>query len=243
VSRWWPDHLVLRLGDAPRVQGATTSRWDTTLDAFGRELDARAAKRGTRITCVVSGDGVRYRIVPWSDELTSPAQRRALAQHCFKDAYGDVAGNWSISQTESVYGGASLACALDAILLDRLEAVTRSRGLRLVGLQPSMMNAFNGAHVSVGSGSVWLVCAEPAWTTLLLVSGGEPLHVRQLPSAGFELALALNREWFALGLEGTCPPARIATLGAGPTSAAGDSAEPVWTYADIDASAMARLAA
>ena len=243
MSRWWPDHLVLYLGTAPRVPGAPTNRWDTALDAFERELDARAVKRGTRITCVVAGDGVRYRIVPWSDELTSPAQRRALAQHCFKEAYGELAGSWSISQTVSQYGGASLACALDAVLLDRLEAITRSRRLRLAGLQPSIMNAFNGVREHVVSGRVWLVCAEPAWTTLLLVSGGEPSHVRQLPSAGFELALALGREWFALGLEGTCPPARVATFGVGPTSATGDSGAPAWTYADIDALATTRLAA
>jgi len=234
---------MLRLSAAPRVQGAPSNRWGAALDAFERELDARAVKRGTRVTCVVAGDGVRYRIVPWNDELTSPTQRRALAQHCFKEAYGELAGSWSISQTVSQYGGASLACALDAVLLDRLEAITRSRGLRLAGLQPSIMNAFNGVREHVVSGRVWLVCAEPAWTTLLLVSGREPLHVRQLPSADFELDMALNREWFALGLEGKCPPARVATFGAGPTSAMGDSGAPVWTYADIGAPATTRLTA
>lgn len=198
MSRWFPEQILLRVGDGP----PGPDRLAAVLAAFECELDRRALPGGTRITCVVAGDAARYRIVPWNDDLTSPAQRQLLAAHCFKEAYGEVAGEWTVRLHPARHGAAALACALDARLLDRLDALARARRLRLVSVQPSLMHAYNEMPPDVGGGLFWYVCIEAVWTTVLLMSAPEPLHVKQMPSAHLDLALALDREWFALGLDG-----------------------------------------
>lgn len=170
--------------------------------AFEHELDARALKPGTRVTCVVAGDGVRYRIVPWSDELAGTAQRQVLAEHCFNEAYGDAARAWSVRLHTRRHGAAALACALDTLLLDRLAALVRARRLELVSVQPSLMHAWNRRSWRIAAGPFWFVCIEANATTLLLMSPTEPLHVKLLPASGIGLGPTLDREWFALGRDG-----------------------------------------
>jgi hypothetical protein len=229
VSRWFPDPIVFRLGDAPRVSAALASAFpvlrpdtgdaaspaaavpeptwlDVTLSAFERELDHLDLKRGTRIACIVAGDAARYRIVPWSDELPSTAQRQVLAEHCFKEVYGEVAQGWTVRQHTARYGAATLACALDAAWLARLDALLEPRKLKLVSVQPSLMHAFNEAAPRPHSGPYWFVCIDALWATALLMSPTEPLHVKQVPCAGLDLARSLDREELALGLEAPrCP--------------------------------------
>ena len=234
MSRWFPEHVVLRIGDAPRALPAAwpsapdgvdatlagggsagQSKCDAALRAFEHDLDQRGLKRGTRITCVVAGDGVRYRVVPWNEELAGPAQRQLLAEHCFKEAYGDAARGWTVRQHTVRHGAASLACALDAALLDRLDAMAQARRLELVSVQPSLMHACNQAPPRLEPGPFWFVCIETLWTTALLMSPTEPLHVKPLPSAGLDLSLSLDCEGFALGLEGPrCPVHAVQAIGA-----------------------------
>lgn len=223
MSRWFPEPVVLRVGDAQAAVPAASAtlplsiddasaaptgqtRVDATLSAFERDLDQRALKYGTRVTFVVAGEGVRYLIVPWNDELASPAQRQVLAEHCFKEAYGEAVRNWVVCQHAPRYGAATLACALDAALLERLNAIAQVRRIKLVSVQPSLMQAYNRSPHRPAPGPFWFVSIEALRTTVLLMSPSEPLQVKQLPSAGLDLALSLDREWFALGLEGPrCP--------------------------------------
>lgn len=238
MSRWFPESIVLRLGDAPRALAAAPSvvlplrsqaesaalatpaapdptRLDAMLAVFECELDERAPKRGTRVTCIVAGDAARYRIVPWSNELVGSAQRQVLAEHCFREAYGEVARGWVVRLHAARHGAAVLACALDVTLLDRLDALMQARQLRLVSVQPSLMHAFNEAPVRREPGSYWFVCIDALWATALLMSPGEPLHVKQLSTAGLDLALSLDREAFTLGLEGPRLPVHVSRFGGG----------------------------
>jgi hypothetical protein len=238
VSPWFPESVVLRLGDVSRAFAAPPSdvatlrtrvesaalatpaaadltRLDAMLSAFERELDERASRRGTRVTCIVAGDAARYRIVPWSDELVGTAQRQVLAEHCFREAYGEAARGWEVRMHTGRHGAAALACALDMALLDRLDALVQARQLRLVSVQPSLMHAFNATSVPREPGPYWFVCIDALRATALLMSPGEPLHVKQLSTAGLDLALSLEREAFALGLEGPRFPIRATRFGVG----------------------------
>ncbi len=265
MSRWFPESIVLRLGDLPRnpiavpsvvvtlpsqAESATlaapavpdATRLDVMLSAFEHALDARAPRRGSRVTCIVAGDAVRYRIVPWSDELTSTAQRQVLAEHCFREAYGDAARAWEVRLHTSRHGAAALACALDTALLDRLDALVQARQLRLVSVQPSLMHAFNETAGRPEPGPYWFVCIDALWATALLMSLGEPVHVKQLSTAGLELALSLDREAFALGLEGPRCHVRAARFGGGegsPASAAAAAAG--WCSVDLQGNAAAAV--
>ena len=214
MSRWWAERFRwpgIGALFANGRGGAVDLRVDSAEPAaLQAALDALALPRGSRLGCTVGGGAARYRIVPWVDALASTAQRQLLAQQCFVDAFGEAARAWTVRQHSTRYGAATLACAIDTALLSRLAALNGERGLKLLSVQPSLMRDFNAAHRQRPNGMFWLVQLEPACSTLLLMSPTEPLHIKRLPSAGGDLALALDREWFALGIDAPRCPVLVA---------------------------------
>jgi len=213
VSRWFPEHVVLRLDDLQS-------------QSIERDLDERALRAGTRLTCVLAGEGVRYGLVPWNDELSSPSQRQLLAQQSFIEVHGEVARGWTIRQHTAGHGSASLACAIDTSLLDRLDALAQDRRLNLVSVQPSLVHAYNEARRRiVNPGLFWFAEVDARQATVLLMSPSEPLQVKRLPSAGADLTRWIEREWFALGIEAPRCPVYVLRADAGvPPVAAPDPA-------------------
>lgn len=203
MSRWLPERVVLRLADLRP-------------EAIERDLDACALRPGTRLTCVLAGDGVRYGRVPWSDALSSPSQRQVLAQQCFIEAHGEAARGWTVRQHLGGHGAAALACAIDSALLDRLDALAQARRLKLVSVQPSLVHAYNEARRRmVADGLFWFAEVDAERATVLLMSPTEPLQVKRLPSAGADLTQWLDREWFALGIEAPRCPVYVLRSAAG----------------------------
>lgn len=189
---------------------------DLQPQAVERAFDERALRAGTRVTCVLAGDGVRYGRVPWSDDLSSPSQRQLLAQQSFIEAHGEVARSWAVRQHTAGHGSAALACAIDTTLLDRLDALARARRLNLVSVQPSLVHAYGEARRRiVGDGLFWFAEVDAQQATVLLMSPTEPLQVKRLPSAGADLTRWIEREWFALGIDGPRCPVYVLRAGAG----------------------------
>lgn len=232
MSRWWLDALS-PTGRGRAVDLVITDTQTATLE---RELDALQLRRGTRLTCILAGEGVRYRIVPWSDELSRASQRQLLAEQCFCEAYGEVARTWTVRQHAVRHGAATLACAIDTPLLDRLDALTRARRLKLVSVQPSLMHAYNRVRRSIGSGLHWFVAVESGWNTLLLMSPTEPLQVKRQPSSGADLAHLLDREWFALGIDAPrCPVYISIPMPTAVSDQALRSSSGGWRFINLDA--------
>jgi len=226
VSRWFPERLELWL---------KPSKAEPLLAAFERELDGRAAAPGTHVTCIVSGEGVRYGVVPWHSDMATPAQRHILAEHCFTEAYGDVARGWTLRQHSAGYGAATLACAIDTPLLDRLAALMQARRLKLSSVQPALMVAFNAVRRRIDPGMFWFVWVDGPWTTLLLMSPGEPLHVKRLASAT-ELTRLIEREWFALGIDAPrCPVYVVRAASAAAAVARQAPSESGWRVVELPA--------
>ena len=179
---------------------------DARSEAFESQLDALSPSPPARLQVILAGELVRYCVVPWRDELSAPAQRQRLAEQCFLEAYGEVARGWNVRQGATRWGAATLACAADKAVLDRLEASARERRHELVSVQPSLMAAYNATRQHIERGWHWFVVVDVAGTLLLLMSPTEPMHVKRLPLPLADLSTALDREWFALGLEvPACP--------------------------------------
>lgn len=200
MSRWRPDASEVHLGQS--LDGGTAG----LLADFEAQLAGRALRKSARLRCVIGGEAVRYAVVPWSDELSSPTQRQRLAEQTYFETYGDVARGWTVCHHGATYGAAALACAIETPLLDGLETVARAYGLALASVQPVLMHAFNQVRRSLARSLYWFVLVESRSVTLLLMSADEPLQVKRLPSPGAGLANLLDREWFALGVDGPrCP--------------------------------------
>lgn len=209
MSRWWPDRLR-GLWPAGRSAAVELRLVDTRPEAIEQQLDALALSPNTRLTCIVAGEAVRYRIVPWRDALSQPAQRQLLAEQCFSDTGSDPGAgaprHWTVRQHTTRHGAATLAAAIDTSVLDHLTAQARSRRCTLASVQPELMHAYNQARHHIAPGLHGFVAIDADSTTLLLQSPQEPLLVKRMPAPPGDLAAMLEREWFALGLEAErCP--------------------------------------
>lgn len=204
MSRWWPDRLR-GLWPAGRSAAVELRLVDTRPEAIEQQFDALALSPNTRLTCILAGESVRYRIVPWRDALSQPAQRQLLAEQCFSDTGADTGAgagrHWTVRQHTTRHGAGTLAAAIDTSVLDHLAAQVQARRCTLASVQPALMHAYNLARHHIAPGLHGFVAIDADSTTLLLQSPQEPLLVKRMPAPPDDLAALLEREWFALGLE------------------------------------------
>ncbi|WP_428423372.1 hypothetical protein [Methylibium sp.] len=236
MSRWFPETVWLCLGTQQATGPAALStplatdpaappgpvsprRWEAAWAGLEQQLDAQRLPARARLGCVVAGEFVRYRLIPWSAEFAGSAARAAFARHCFEETYGAVAREWSVRHSQPGYGRAALACAIDTALVERVQAAAAARKLALVALEPALMRAFNLARRELVHPMFWFVLHEGQGAgsalSLLLMAGGEPLHVRVLQSPLSDLGVALDREWLQLGIDAPRCPVFVAGDAAG----------------------------
>lgn len=246
MSRWLPETVVLHLGGNFPAEPARAGSTAALLADVERQLDALAFRKSTRLSCVVGGEAVRHAVVPWIDELSSTVQRQGLAEQTYFETFGEVARGWTVCLHSTGYGTGSLACAIETALFEGLESTARLRGLNLVSVQPGLMHAFNHARRELAQGLFWFVLVESRSVTLLLMSSSEPLQVKRLPVPAMGLPRLLDREWFALGLEGPrCPVFVARSAGMAPATAA-DELPPAfmapWTITALPSAPVAASA-
>lgn len=202
MSRWSPDVRLFHLpADASPSTATGAPRWAEAVAALAVQLDAAGVDRKTRVGCVVPGRYARYLLVPWNAAMQTRGARQVFAEHCFRTTYGDLASGWVVRAGAGDYESATLACALDAALLDELGRVFAQRGLALCSVTPSLVHELGELGDALPGGATWLVVPEAEALTLLLVEDGRPQRVAVAPGAQTQLPALLSREWFALGRE------------------------------------------
>lgn len=201
MSRWRPEPLSLLLRDDLSLADAVA--------ALGAQLDALAIARGTRVACVVPAPFVRYVLVPWNIDMQGRNARQVLAEHCFRETYGELARDWIVRVDHARFGSAALACAMSAGLLEELMRMTAARGLLLESVQPTLMNAFNAIADPLSRDSTWIVVPGSGALTLMLVEDGRPLRVALVAGSLDRLDTLLRREWFSLGRDDTWSHVRV----------------------------------
>lgn len=133
---------------------------------------------------VLSNHFVRYALVPWSEQISDREEEQAFVRHCFAQTYGENAQRWAVRMSPCGYGETQVASAIDQELLESLERVFRSHGVRLVSVQPLFMTLFNQWRHQLPVSVVWFAVAEPgrlcvsrlqhgAWRMLRTVKAGE----------------------------------------------------------------------
>ena len=197
MSRWRAETVVV----APADVACAARSPELVLASFASALDAMRKPPGTRVVAVVGGDAVRLRVVPWNDALAAPRERQVLATQGFVEAYGEIARGWAVCEHATRFGEATLAAAIDSVVLDGLDALAVARGLRLAGVRPAFTQAFDARRRELGPGPAWFVWIERHVTTVLLYAERAPLHVRRFALPHGALVTVLARESFALGRE------------------------------------------
>jgi hypothetical protein len=163
--------------------------WTVALDTLDRLLAEHTVARA-ELTVVISGHFSRYCLVPWSEQISSPAELLGFAQLCFEDLYGAPTQPWSLVLSPEPAGYDRIATALPQDLLERLRALVSARGLRLRSVQPYLMAAFNHFDKSFAAGDFLFVVAEPVRSVLLLAREGRWTSVRSVGSSDSDPALS-----------------------------------------------------
>jgi hypothetical protein len=163
--------------------------WAVALDTLDHLL-AEHTKAGAELSVVISGHFGRFCLVPWSDQISSPAELLGFATLCFEDLYGAPTQPWSLVLSPEPAGFDRIASALPQDLLERLRSLASARTLRLRSVQPYLMTAFNHFDKSFEAGDFLFVVAEPVRSVLLLAREGRWASVRSVGSGDSDAALS-----------------------------------------------------
>jgi hypothetical protein len=163
--------------------------WAVALETFDRLLGEHT-RPGAELSVVISGHFSRFCLVPWSEQIGSPAELLGFAQLCFEDLYGVPTQPWSMVLSAEPAGYGRVATALPQDLLTHLRTLVTGRGLRLRSVQPYLMAAFNHFDKSFDAGDFLFVVAEPVRSVLLLAREGRWAAVRSVGSSDSDVALS-----------------------------------------------------
>ncbi len=160
---------------APQGLGTVLAQLDDTL----HQPDWRGAG-GLRL--ILSNHWLHFAVIPWSDALTRPAERLALAQGVLEEIYGEQ-GEQAIRISESGVRRPALAAALAADAMRQLRQMAQAHALRLVSLQPLLMQSFTACRSQLSGGDTALACLEPGRLTLLTTARDrwQSIQSRSLP--------------------------------------------------------------
>ena len=182
-------------------------QWQAAVDALSTWFD-RVQPQRPRVSLLVSSAFVRYALVPWAELCLRPQQDTALILARFEQDYGDMS-RWRVVADAGSYGGARIACAMPAELIDRLDGACRARCFRQGSMQPYFVAAWNhfaktivnGCDRRSGTPAASLFAVAEGGTLLLgMHTGSGWTRLRSLRVAGAgALVEALTRERLLLG--------------------------------------------
>lgn len=172
-----PAITIVPVPDAPAKGG-----WEAALQRLDTLAAATAESwQNTTVRLILSNHFVRYALVPWNDELGNEAEQRQFARQHFATIYGPVAKSWAVRLSLDVPGRSHVASAVDQALVDRLNDLTRSYRLKLKGLEPLLMTAFNRWQPKLVDDVQWFVVIEPGMACGALVGRSRWFALRRWP--------------------------------------------------------------
>jgi hypothetical protein len=141
------------------VESGESNRWEPALDVLASCLkDASWHSAVCRL--VVANHWACYAIVPWSDALIDQSERINHARYCLAKTYGDVVAQWTVTVNEGAPGEPQVACAIPSALIDGIQLVADTQGLRVISVQPQLIAAFNGWRGRLPKKDGWFFTLE-----------------------------------------------------------------------------------
>lgn len=192
---------------ASQGQAQCLARVDFNLGDEAGLLQAMAqlleqVRRGTCLRLLLASHYVRYALVPWSDDIHSPAELAAYVRLRYELIYGEHVRNWRFSLSSESAGKPRLSAALPDELLNAWRELVNQRGHQLGSVQPYLAVAFNRFRNRLEPDDFLFILAEPGRGSLLQVSNGAWVGVYSQGCAERREALAdlVVRQSTLLGL-------------------------------------------
>jgi len=168
--------------DVPAWQPATHH-----LDAL---LTSMQLKAKATLNMTLSSDFVRYLALPAQPIHMSTKEKLAYAAASYREIYGEVVERWDIKLNNAPAHQTTIAVAIDRDLLTALHQLAIKHDLKLIGVQPYLMNAFNCLSKQLGKVSGYLIIVELKRLLLINLNQGLCVDLRTFPlSCDWQLAL------------------------------------------------------
>lgn len=136
--------------------------WAPALATLQQQLSGRQW-RDAEVHFILSNHFVRYLMVAWDEKLRAGDEQLAMARYAFSEVYGDAADDWELRWQEGLPPAPCLASGVDRGLLAGLRElfVDAGRRLRLGGVRPYLVTAFNRWRREIDGRGDWFLLAEP----------------------------------------------------------------------------------
>ena len=177
--------------------------WHAPLAVLSAKLNEPKAEPA-EVEVILSNHFVRYALLPWSENVESAQEEKALARIYFEKIYGHLVNAWALRVSPAPYGSACLASAIDQALLDEINVLFEPGGLHLASIQPYLMASFNYWRRKLKPREYCFILVENGKLCIAAVRDNKWLGVRTLQSNGsltVELPQIVEREILLLGLE------------------------------------------
>jgi hypothetical protein len=113
-----------------------------------------------RIRVVVSDRWVRYAVVPWSEALSSGAERLHYARQLLEGTYGDAVSDWEVRIGDELPYLTRVACAMPPTLLAAIRNACARSGIQLSSVQPQLVAAYNSWCHRLPPSGAWFVTVD-----------------------------------------------------------------------------------
>jgi len=164
------------------------------------------------ITLVLSNQWFRYKIIPAMPAFSPADKVMAVANHCFRESYGDSVDSWMIKVNPLPHGDSLLISAVDAELIAAIEMLCKKHQCKLKSIQPYLMSGFNSMRHQLGAGVSCLVQVEAGRLTIALMRDGNWQSITATTVANLsakdisadwseDLAALISREMLLSGLQ------------------------------------------
>lgn len=141
------------------VEQPNLTDWSAALAALDAEL-AKGQWQDANLRVAIADRWARYRIVPWTAELRTEAERLDHARFIMANTYGTLVEHWTLGVSEDFPGSARIVSALPTQLLEELRARVPAHNLRLVSVQPQLIAAYNSWRHRLPATGGWFVTIE-----------------------------------------------------------------------------------
>jgi len=162
----------------PIEQNIGQITWQQAINMLESMLVSLHIKRNTQLQVVLSGDFVRYLMLPPQQLTMSSAEKSAYAMAAYQEVYGVVADSWQIKLHDAEPNQATIVAAVDNKLLETVKQLSLKYQLNLISVQPYLMQAVNSLRNQLGRINGFLVILESGRLFVMSMRQGHCQNLR-----------------------------------------------------------------
>lgn len=163
--------------------------WQQTKSQLEGLLASMQIESNATLCITLASDLVRYLALPAQPIYMNHKEKLAYAAASYREVYGETVSHWEIKLQNTPAHQTTIAVAIDKDFLEALNQVAIKYKLKLVGVQPYLMSAFNSLSKQIGKTSGYLVIVELNRLLLINLNKGDCSNLRVFP---------LSNDWQAM---------------------------------------------